>query len=121
MKSFGSVASVRFYFCRCWCSGLWQNAGTGAIAGVVTDSSGAVINQATVKVTNNLTGETRTAVSSGRGGLHCAPVAAGYLHGGATKAGFKNTSYRAITVSVDGDLDFEHSAAGGQRSRKPSK
>ena len=36
-----------------------QNAGTGALAGVVTDSSGAVVAGANVKVTNNLTGETR--------------------------------------------------------------
>jgi len=77
-----------------------QTAGTGAIAGVVSDPSGAVINEATVKVTNNLTGEKRTAVSSGRGNYTEPLLPPGNYTVEASKAGFKNTSYKTITVSV---------------------
>jgi len=77
-----------------------QNAGTGAIAGVVTDPTGAVVEGVAVKVTNNLTGETRTAVSAGRGNYTEPLLPPGTYTVEASKAGFKNTSYRAITVSV---------------------
>jgi hypothetical protein len=77
-----------------------QNAGTGAIAGVVTDPTGAVVEGVVVKVTNNLTGETRTAVSAGRGNYTEPLLPPGNYAVEASKAGFKNTSYRAITVSV---------------------
>ena len=77
-----------------------QNAGTGAIAGVVTDPTGAVIEGVVIKVTNNLTGEKRTAVSAGRGNYTVPLLPPGTYTVEASKAGFKNTSYRAITVSV---------------------
>ncbi len=100
MKSFAALLRSFLLLSMLGVAAYGQNAGTGAIAGVVTDSSGAVINQATVKVTNNLTGETRTAVSSGRGDYTVPLLPPGTYMVEATKAGFKNTSYRAITVSV---------------------
>ena len=44
-----------------------QTAGTGAISGTITDSAGAVVSGASVKVTAVNTGETRTTVSSAEG------------------------------------------------------
>ena len=44
-----------------------QTAGTGAISGRVTDTSGAVVVDATIKAIDRTTGETRTAVSSSTG------------------------------------------------------
>ncbi len=77
-----------------------QNAGTGAIAGVVSDPSGAVISDATIKVTNNQTGEKRTAASSSHGNYSVSLLLPGSYTVEASKGGFKNTSYKTITVSV---------------------
>lgn len=50
-----------------------QTASTGALSGTVTDSSGAVVADASVKVINEVTGESRT-VSSARDGSFLAPL-----------------------------------------------
>jgi Flp pilus assembly protein TadG len=77
-----------------------QTAGTGAIAGVVTDASGAVVAGATVTVTNNLTGEKRPAVSAGRGDYTVSLLPPGTYTVEALKAGCKTSIYRTIAVSV---------------------
>jgi hypothetical protein len=101
MKSFVAVfGSVLLSLLLLGIAAHGQNAGTGAIAGVVTDASGAVVAEAAVKVTNNLTGETRTAMSAGHGNYTVPLLLPGTYTVEASKAGFKNTSYRAVTVSV---------------------
>jgi hypothetical protein len=100
MKSFVALLGSFLLLSMLGVAAYGQNAGTGAIAGVVTDASGAVVAEATVKVTNNLTGETRTAVSAGHGNYTVPLLLPGTYTVEASKAGFKNTSYRAITVSV---------------------
>jgi hypothetical protein len=95
---------------------LGQTAGTGAIAGIVSDPSGAVISQASVRVTNNQTGEKRTVESAASGNYSVSLLQPGTYTVEASKAGFKNTSYRAITVSVTENPDLEHSASSGQRA-----
>ena len=67
MKSFAALLGSFLLLSMLGVAAYGQNAGTGAIAGVVTDPTGAVIEGGAIKVTNNLTGETRTAVSAGRG------------------------------------------------------
>lgn len=79
---------------------LGQTAGTGAIAGIVSDPSGAVISQASVRVTNNQTGEKRRAESAASGNYSVSLLQPGTYTVEASKAGFKNTSYGTITVSV---------------------
>ena len=44
-----------------------QSAGTGAIAGIVTDSTGALVPAATITVTNPVTGDVRTVTSGDHG------------------------------------------------------
>ena len=44
-----------------------QSAGTGAISGVITDSGGAVVSQATISAIDVTTGEKRDTVSSSQG------------------------------------------------------
>jgi hypothetical protein len=46
---------------------LAQSGGQGSIDGTVKDSSGAVVSTATIKVTNEATGATRTAQTDSRG------------------------------------------------------
>src|SRR5579864_6666076 len=50
-----------------------QTASTGAISGTITDPSGALLAGASVKVSNETTGESRTVVS-GRDGSFLAPL-----------------------------------------------
>ena len=100
MKSFAALLGSLLLLSMLGVAAYGQNAGTGAIAGVVTDPTGAVVEGVAVKVTNNLTGETRTAVSAGRGNYTEPLLPPGNYAVEASKAGFKNTSYRAITVSV---------------------
>jgi hypothetical protein len=77
-----------------------QTAGTGAIAGVVSDPSGAVVSQATIKVTNNQTGEQRTAVSASGGNYTVPLLPPGTYMVEVSKSGFKTSTYRAVTVNV---------------------
>ena len=100
MKSLAALLGSLLLLSMLGVAAYGQNAGTGAIAGVVTDPTGAVIEGVAVKVTNNLTGETRTAVSAGGGNYTEPLLPPGNYTVEASKGGFKNTSYRAITVSV---------------------
>ena len=100
MKSFAALLGSLLLLSLLGVAAYGQNAGTGAIAGVVTDASGAVVAEARVKVTNNLTGETRTAMSAGHGNYTVPLLPPGTYTVEASGAGFKNTSYRAVTVSV---------------------
>ena len=79
------VAKKRFSVCRLQVApiliamlllstGLFgQTASTGALSGTVTDSSGAVVAGASVKITNEVTGESRT-ISTERDGSFLAPL-----------------------------------------------
>src|SRR5262245_18623514 len=60
---------------RIWLSALVsaQTAATGALTGTVTDPTGAVVPNASVKVTNEVTGETRT-VTTQSSGVYTVPL-----------------------------------------------
>jgi hypothetical protein len=100
MKSLAALLGSLLLLSLLSAAAYGQNAGTGAIAGVVTDPTGAVIEGVAIKVTNNLTGEKRAAVSAGHGNYTVPLLPPSTYTVEASKAGFKNTSYRAITVSV---------------------
>jgi len=70
-KAIGAICSRNFL---CWCllslsisSILFAQAGRGAISGLVTDASGAIIPNATVSATNIATGIVATSVSNSSG------------------------------------------------------
>src|SRR5689334_25348073 len=48
-------------------AGLCRAQGSGTIQGVITDSSGAVVEGAAVQITNNATGVVKTSVTNGDG------------------------------------------------------
>lgn len=77
-----------------------QTAGTGAIAGIVTDPSGAVISGATVKATNDATGESRASVSGNHGNYSVPLLPPGSYTVEVTKQGFKTSTYRQVIVAV---------------------
>jgi len=80
--------------------GLAQTAGTGAIGGIVTDSSGAVVAGAKVTVINENTGATQTVLSTDRGNYIAPLLLPGLYRVEAEKESFKVSSVRSVVVAV---------------------
>ncbi|MGD0793380.1 MAG: TonB-dependent receptor [Terriglobales bacterium] len=97
---------------------VWAQ-GSGEIAGLVTDPTGAVISGATVTLMNSATGEKRTTVTSSTGNYRfpALPVVGTYAVQVSPK-GFKSTKIEGIVVSVGvtatADLKLELGAASEQ-------
>ncbi len=81
-------------------TGAAQTAGTGAIAGNVTDPSKALVPDATVTAVNQATGETRTVTSTSNGGYLIPLLLPGTYKVTVSKEGFKQATYEAIPVNV---------------------
>src|SRR5579864_8833993 len=79
---------------------LAQTAGTGAISGTVTDSAGAVVAGASIKVTDVTTGETRTAVSSGDGSYLVPLLQPASYRVEVSKKGFKISENEKVPVHI---------------------
>src|SRR5581483_2460810 len=77
-----------------------QSAGTGAIAGTITDPAGAVIQGATVTATDIRTGESRTATSTSTGAYVVPLLRPGTYRVVISKPGFKNTERPAVEVHI---------------------
>ena len=77
-----------------------QTSATGAISGVVTDPSGAVIVGAKITATSNNTGAVLTAISSGGGSYLFPLLPPGAYRIEASKEGFKLTTYPNVVVNV---------------------
>lgn len=77
-----------------------QTADTGAIAGTITDATGAAVPQATIKVVNETTGDTQVAASQGTGGYKAELLLPGSYRIEVSKTGFKTAVVNGITVSV---------------------
>jgi hypothetical protein len=83
------------------CGLLWaQTGGTGAISGAVTDSTGAMVAGAEVKVVNVATGETRALRSNDHGLYLASLLAPGQYTVEVTKQGFKTVSLPDVKVIV---------------------
>src|SRR5437879_5703943 len=77
-----------------------QIAGTGAIAGTVTDPSGAVVPEATITIKNEMTGQARTVKSTATGHYSAQLLPPGSYFVAASKSGFKEVRYPGISVHV---------------------
>jgi len=75
---------------------------TGQIAGVVSDTSGSVVPGATVDVTNQATGFTRTAVTAADGAYTIPLLNPGVYEAKASLSGFRTTVQGGIEVVVNG-------------------
>ncbi len=93
-----------------------QTANTGAIAGSVTDPSGAVVAGAQIRVSNDGTGEIRN-VSSSRQGAYLVPqLAPGAYTVEVSQPGFKGTTYPNLQVNVTETLGLNiHLVVGDVR------
>ncbi len=88
-------------FILCIAPPVWSQTSTsGAMKGVITDSSGAVVPNADVRVTNQGTGEQRN-VKSNSSGVFIAPLLSpGLYRLDATAAGFEKVVHLNVTVKV---------------------
>jgi outer membrane receptor protein involved in Fe transport len=77
-----------------------QTAGTGAIAGTVTDNSGALVAGAEIKAIDGTTGKARTSVSSGNGTYVVPLLRPGTYRIEVTKIGFKQGISVDIPVQI---------------------
>jgi hypothetical protein len=74
---------------------LAQTPSTGAIAGIITDASGAVVAGATISVTDSTTGEVRK-VTTGAGGNYIVPL----LTPGPYKVQIEKTGFKTVNATV---------------------
>jgi hypothetical protein len=77
-----------------------QTAGTGAISGTITDPSGAVVTNATIKAIDQTTGETRTAASSGGGAFQVPLLRPSTYRVEVSKGGFKQWVSEGVPVQI---------------------
>src|SRR5580700_2724366 len=83
-----------------------QTASTGALGGMVKDSSGAVVAGATVRVTHHLTGETRTLTTQSDGGFLVPLLLPGTYQVEISSKGFKTLEQTGIQVFVTEKQDL---------------
>lgn len=79
---------------------LAQTASSGALTGTVTDQSGGVVAGATVTITNNGTGQSRTAKTDGSGGYKFSLLTPGNYSVKFSSDGFKTATVPSVTVNV---------------------
>ncbi len=79
---------------------LAQTPSTGALTGTVTDPSGAVIAGATVTLTNNGTGEARSATTDANGSYRFGLLTPGSYSVQFSASGFKTVTVPSVTVNV---------------------
>src|ERR1700733_6034705 len=77
-----------------------QSAGTAALAGTITDPSGAAIPNVTVTITNNDTGQSRTATTSSNGTYKFSLLPPGSYKASFAAAGFKTSEVAAVVLNV---------------------
>ena len=77
-----------------------QTAGTGALAGTVTDSSGALVPNATIEATNTSTGQQRTVTTGVDGTYKVALLPPGTYRVKFNANGFKSVEIPSVTINV---------------------
>ena len=88
------------------------------ISGIVTDASGAVVTQATVKATNLETGAVRTAMTDGSGRYQISALPVGEYEVRTSKAGFKEEVRREIQLAVGQDERVDFALQVGEVSQQ---
>jgi len=107
-----------------WTDQMNAQVSGASLAGTVSDSSGAVIPNAEVAITNSATGVTRT-VTSGSAGLYTAPnLLPGVYDIRITAPGFSTQVQKGITLTVGAQQSLDIKMQVGQVSqtvRSPRK
>src|SRR5579862_97874 len=102
LKSLLCLQLIAAALCACLCvpSLTAQSAGTSALAGTVTDPTGAAIPNATVTITNNGTGQTRTATTGADGTYRFTLLPPGTYKVTFAANGFKTAEVASETLNV---------------------
>src|SRR3954464_3137048 len=80
---------------------LFAQAGRGAINGLVTDASGAIIPGAIVTATDTATASKITATTTAAGIVSCVSLSPGQYEVSASQSGFETTVRKGVIVTVD--------------------
>jgi carboxypeptidase family protein len=91
-----------------------QLSGTGAIAGTVTDSTGAVVSNATVTVTSVETNENTVRTTTGAGDYNVTPLTPGMYTVTVTASGFRTFVQENVTVNALQTVALDMKLAIGQ-------
>ena len=102
----------------CGSSSLAQTSTTGALTGTVTDPSGGVISGATVTITDNATGQARTATTDANGSFKFSLLPPGNYNVKISAAGFKTSEVPSVTVSTTETTVLNQSVAVGAQSEQ---
>ena len=92
---------------------LWAQISTGTINGTIHDSTGAVIGDADVTITNDATGVQRNTRSSGTGTYSLTEVPPGSYDLTVKKGGFNVASRRGIILTVNQTITADETLAAG--------
>lgn len=95
-----------------------QSASTGALAGTVTDPSGAVIAGATVTATSLATGQTRTATTDANGLYKFSLLPPGNYSVNFSAKGFKTIEVPSTTVNVTETVELDRSLEIGAQTQE---
>ena len=95
----------------------WAQGITGSITGTVTDSSGAVIPEAKVTITQVETNAAHTATTSAVGTYDVTLLPPGHYNVKVEKAGFRATEQRGITLAIDQTVESDLEMAVGSEQQ----
>ena len=95
------VLGFAIALCLMGALGAQAQIGTGSITGIVTDSSGAVVPEAEVTITNADTNVARVATSTASGDYAMTGLLPGRYSVTVKKGGFRAASVPAFTLQVD--------------------
>jgi hypothetical protein len=96
---------------------LWaQSGGTGALTGIVTDPTGAVVPNVVVTLTNNDTGLTRTAQTGADGAYRFSLIPPGVYKVRFAATGFKTSEVPSVTVNVTETPVLDRALEVGQQA-----
>jgi len=111
------IRSLALGFILVSLSGLQLHAqSTGTLVGTVADSSGAIVANAEVKITNNGTGQSRTVTTSGAGSYQAAQLQVGSYNVEVTSPGFKKYEQTGIVLNVNDTARVDAVLQVGQAS-----
>jgi outer membrane receptor protein involved in Fe transport len=91
-----------------------QGSTNAAVLGTVTDSSGAVVPNASIQVKNNATGQTQQTASDAQGRYTIADLPVGSYEAQATAQGFQTVVRRGVTLTVGAQAVVDFSLSVGQ-------
>jgi hypothetical protein len=104
--------------CICVGPAFAQTSSTGALTGVITDPSGAVISGATVTLTSLGTGEARTVTTDASGNYKFALLPPGNYKLSVSASGFKTDEVPSVTVNVTETPELNRTLQVGAQSEQ---